>query len=97
MYSTEKILQLLKAKKPELEQKYALSELGLFGSFARGDFNQQSDIDILVDFHRSVDGFQFIRLAHELEDLFNYKVDVVSRGGIKKPFLPYIEKNLIHV
>lgn len=97
MYTTEKILQLLKAKKPELEQRYALSELGLFGSFARGDFNQKSDIDILVDFSHGIDGFQFVRLAHELEDLFKHKVDVVSRGGVKSPFLPYIEKNLIHV
>jgi uncharacterized protein len=97
MYTKEEILELLRSKKPELEQKYSVSELGLFGSFARGDFHQQSDIDILVDFSRGVDGFQFIRLAHELEDLFNHKVDLVSRGGIKKPFLPYIEKNLIHV
>jgi len=98
MYTKEEILELLRSKKPELQEKYSVSELGLFGSFARGDFHQQSDIDILVDFSSGVDGFEFIRLAHELEDLFNHhKVDVVSRGGIKKTFLPYIEKNLIHV
>ncbi|SEO06337.1 hypothetical protein SAMN05216436_1315 [bacterium A37T11] len=97
MYTRLYILDLLKAKKPELEKKYQLSELGLFGSYARGDFSDQSDIDILVDFKSRIDGFQYIRLAHELEDLFKTKVDVVSRHGIKPAYLPYVEKSLIHV
>jgi hypothetical protein len=97
MYTLEKILQLLRTKKPELEQKYSVSELGLFGSYARGDQTEQSDIDILVDFRKKIDGFQYVRLAHELEDLFSHKIDVVSRGGIKSQYLPYVENCLIHV
>ena len=97
MYSTSQILQILKAKKPELETKYMISELGLFGSYARGDFNERSDIDILVDFKARIDGFDYIKLAHELEDTFNYKIDLVSRKGIKPGYLPFVEKNLIHV
>ncbi len=80
-----------------MEKNYPISELALFGSYARGDFNNESDIDILVDFSASIDGFQYIRLAHELEDLFKGKVDVVSRKGIKPSYLPFVEKNLIHV
>ncbi|QNL50952.1 nucleotidyltransferase family protein [Olivibacter sp. SDN3] len=97
MYDKAQILTMLKAKKQELEKKYSLSELGLFGSYARGEQNDQSDIDILVDFNSRIDGFQYIRLAHELEDLFNQKVDVVSRKGIKPAYLFYVEKNLVHV
>lgn len=97
MYDQSIILKLLQSKKAELEKKYPLSELALFGSYARGDYNNDSDIDILVDFSASIDGFQYIRLAHELEDLFNQKVDVVSRKGIKPAYLPYVEKNLIHI
>lgn len=88
---------MLKTKKRELESKYRLSELGLFGSYAKGDQTEQSDIDILVDFDTRIDGFQYIRLAHELEDLFGHKVDLVSRKGIKPGYLPYVEKNLQHV
>jgi predicted nucleotidyltransferase len=88
---------MLKTKKPQLLEKYPISELGLFGSYARGDFNEQSDIDILVDFHSRIDGFEYIRLAHELEDTFRQKIDIVSRKGIKPQYLPYVEKNLIHV
>lgn len=97
MYDKSLILKLLKAKKPELERKYHLSELALFGSFARDDFNDNSDIDILVDFKVRIDGFEYIRLAHELEDMFLHKIDLVSRKGIKPGYLPFVEKNLIHV
>lgn len=97
MHTKEQIIAILKAKKPELEQKYFISELGLFGSFARGDQHAGSDIDILVDFNTRIDGFDFVRLVHGLENDFNSKIDVVSRGGIKPGYLSYVEKNLIHV
>lgn len=97
MYDRTQILSLLKEKKPELEKKYSISELALFGSYAREDYNKDSDIDILVDFSISVNGFHSIRHARELEGIFNEKVDLVSRKGIKPSFLPFLEKNLIHV
>jgi len=97
MYTTSQILTILKEKKAYLQKKYPISELGIFGSYARGDFNEKSDIDILVDFNGRIDGFEYIRLAHELEDTFNQKVDIVSRKGIKPQYLPYVEKSLIHV
>jgi predicted nucleotidyltransferase len=97
MYTTEQILKILSEKKSHLQKKYSISELGIFGSFARGDFNEKSDIDILVDFNGRIDGFEYIRLAHELEDAFKHKIDIVSRKGIKPQYLPYVEKSLIHV
>jgi len=97
MYSTHQILNILKERKAELKKKYPISELGLFGSFARGDQNEKSDIDILVDFNDRIDAFAYIRLAHELESAFNRKIDLVSRKGIKPHYLPFVEKSLIHV
>ncbi|MFT4154676.1 nucleotidyltransferase family protein [Parafilimonas sp.] len=97
MYTTGEILNMLKAKKPELEKKYPISELGLFGSYARGDYNEQSDIDILIDFNAKIDGFDYIRIAHVLEDTFNTKIDLVSRRGIQLKYLSFVEKSLIHV
>ena len=96
MYNKEQILHLLKAKKQDLVKKYPISELGLFGSYARGDNNEQSDIDILVDFNDRI-GIEFIELSHELSNLFPVKIDLVSRKGIKPRYLPSVEKNLIHV
>ena len=97
VYTPDIILDKLKQKKPELVKRYALSESGVFGSFARGDQQQTSDIDILVDFSKRIDGFEYIRLAHELKDLFEQKIDVVSRKGIKTKYLPFVEKSLINV
>ena len=79
-----------------MEKRYPISELALFGSYARGDNHEHSDIDILVDFNGLI-GIGFISLAHELEDIFNTKIDLVSRKGIKANYLPFVEKNLIHV
>jgi predicted nucleotidyltransferase len=96
MYNAQQIVNILKGQKEELEKKYPISELALFGSYARGDNHEQSDIDILVDFNGRI-GIEFITLAHELEDLFKTKVDLVSRKGIKPYYLPFVEQNLIHV
>jgi len=96
MYNTQQILAILKKQKQELKKKYPISELALFGSYARGDNHEKSDIDILVDFDGRI-GIEFISLAHELEDILHAKVDLVSRKGIKPKYLPFVEKNLIHV
>ncbi len=96
MYNKESIIKILREKKPELQKRYPISELALFGSYANDDFNEQSDIDILVDFNGKI-GMGFISLAHELEDIFEKKIDLVSRKGIKPRYLPFVEKNLKHV
>ena len=97
MYNTHQIIKILTDQKKELEKKYPISEMALFGSYARGDYNEHSDIDILVDFNDSIDGFDYIRIAHHLEDIFRQKIDLVSRKGIKAKYIPYVENNLIHV
>ena len=97
MYSTQQIIEILKYQKQQLIKKYPISEMGLFGSYSRGDNNEQSDIDILVDFNDRIDGFDFVKIAHHLEDAFKQKIDLVSRKGIKPKYLPFVEKNLIHV
>ena len=96
MYNKDQVLEILRSKKTELEKKYPICELGLFGSYARGDYNDKSDIDILVDFDGQI-GIAFIAIAHEFEDAFKTKVDLVSRKGIKPRYLPSVEQNLIHV
>lgn len=96
MYTLNQIVEILRERKPDLVKRYPISELGIFGSYARGDYSEKSDIDILVDFNKSV-GIEFISLANELEDMFNVKIDLISRKGVKPNYLPFVEKNLIHV
>ena len=97
MYDTGEILYILRIKKRELEKKYPISELVLFGSYARGDFNEESDIDILIDFSDRINGFDYITIVHELEDTFHAKIDLVSRKGIQLKYLPFVQKNLLTV
>ncbi len=65
----------------------------LFGSNIRGEANEQSDIDILVDLDYSQRiGLQFIQMKLDLENLLKAKVDLVSSNGISKYIKPLIDK-----
>ncbi|MFC4874863.1 nucleotidyltransferase family protein [Negadavirga shengliensis] len=83
--------------KPELEKRYLVNSIGLFGSVVRPDFSENtSDIDILVDFKEPV-GIEFIELGDYLEKILNKKVDLVSKKGIKPKYLRAIESEIIYV
>jgi len=71
----------------------------LFGSYVRGEADNQSDIDILVDLDYSQKiGLQFIQMKIDLEKLLNAKVDLVSSNGLSKYIQPIVdhEKKLIY-
>jgi len=79
------IKQTLKELKPELEKKFHVSSIGIFGSVARNDFSENSDVDIIVDFSQPI-GIEFIDLADLLEEKFHEQVELVSRKGIKPQY-----------
>jgi predicted nucleotidyltransferase len=90
------VKDILSKLKPELLKKYPIASIGLFGSIVRDDFTENSDVDIIVDFNDKI-GIEFITLADELEEKLNYKVDLVSRGGIKPKYFSVIEPQIIYV
>jgi len=96
MIDKEYITKVLIAKKLELMDKYHLKFIGIFGSFAREDSRDNSDIDILIDYNQPI-GIEFIDLARELESILDRKVDLVSYNGIKHKYLEEIQKDLIYV
>ncbi len=89
-------MKVLSEIKPELERRFHVSAIGVFGSYARGDQKPDSDIDIIVDFNRSV-GVEFIDLADYIEGKLQSPVDLVSRKGIKHGYLESIEKDVAYV
>ena len=91
-----KTFEKLKEVKPILATKYPIKNLALFGSVSRKEDEESSDIDILVEFNRSV-GMEFIHLSYDLEKLLKRKVDLVSRKGIKEKYFKVIEPELIYV
>ena len=89
-------LEILKDAKPILLSKYPIKKLAVFGSVSRKEDDENSVVDILVEFNRSV-GMEFIHLCYELEKLLNRKVDLVSRNGVKEKYYKEIEPELIYV
>lgn len=90
------IKSTLAAMKPELQERFGVTSLGLFGSVTRRDFTPQSDIDIVVSFSGRV-GMNFFSLADLLEERLQSKVDLISSRGIKPNFLEEIKDDLVYV
>jgi uncharacterized protein len=66
-------------------KKYAIRELSVFGSYAKGNYTEDSDLDILVDF-KSLEGITLITLSkirYNLIDIFKKEIDLVSKDGIR--------------
>lgn len=84
MKNKEEILQKLKELKPILEKDYNITEIGLFGSYLRGEQNQNSDIDILLDHKSGLTFFKLIDLENLLNKTFNIKVDIAFKKYLKK-------------
>lgn len=80
----------------DIFSRFSVKEMAIFGSFARGDQNSDSDVDVLVDFTQPV-GVEFIDLANFLETILKRKVDLVSRKGIQTKYLERIKNELEYV
>jgi uncharacterized protein len=68
---------------PALKKQYGVRELAVFGSWARGEQRQDSDIDLLVDFDRPI-GFEIVALKDEIEAHLGLEVDLVMRGSLRR-------------
>jgi len=96
MNKLEEIKADLSSLKVELDKRFGVSAIGLFGSITRDDFTEKSDIDILVDFSRPI-GMEFFTLADLLESRLKRKVDLITLDGIKPRYFEAIKKDLIYV
>lgn len=95
-----KTLQEIKAKlteiKPILQAKYPLKSIAIFGSYARNEQTENSDVDIVVDIDSAI-GFGFFRLADEIEGHLGIKTDVATTKAIKPRYFELIKEDLIYV
>ena len=96
MKTFEEIRVILASHKKEYVKKYGVKNLGIFGSFSRGDETERSDVDILVEFSEPI-GLEFVVFAEELERLLDLNVDLVSKGAIKPRMLEQVKKDLVYV
>lgn len=92
---TSDILSVLSEMKPLLIDRFKVREVGLFGSFVRGDQTENSDIDVLVDFQEDADLFDLIGLSIHLEKVLQRKVDVVPKRALREEFKETVMDELI--
>lgn len=96
MNTLNEISLLLSKHKLDLYKRFSIKELGVFGSYSRGEQNKRSDIDILVEFEKPI-GLDFVTLAEELEKILNKKVDLISKAAIKPKIWNYIKNDVTYV
>ena len=82
MITQKDIEAILQEYKPILKEQYKVKKIGIFGSFARGEMSENSDIDILVEFYEPI-GWEFIDLKEFLEEKLAKKVDLVTNRALK--------------
>jgi len=97
MKETADIISSLKNIKGDLEKKFAVKEIGIFGSVAREEQTDSSDLDLLVEFARPVSMVTFMRLEFYLSDLLGTKVDLVTSDSLKPMIQQEILSEVIYV
>jgi len=94
---SSEILLKLKDYKEKASSEYKVKRIGLFGSYARGEGTEESDIDIVVELD-TPDLFKLVHIKEELEGLFGKHVDIIRNRNNMNPFLKkQIEKNVLYV
>jgi predicted nucleotidyltransferase len=91
MKTLSEISETLKDNKVFLRENYRVKNIGIFGSYLRGEDNKGSDLDILVDFEAPVTLIEFISLENYLSDLLGVSVDLVMKSALR----PRIGENIL--
>jgi predicted nucleotidyltransferase len=76
-------LSVLREHLPELQERYGVESLGIFGPHVHGEQTKGSHLDMLVDFNRTIGMFDFVGLQEQLSDTLGVKVDLVREQGLE--------------
>jgi len=99
MKSIQEIKETLEKHKVELKEKYKIKEIGIFGSYVRGEQKGKSDLDILIEFEgdAKLSLLDVVGLEIELSDLLGVKVDLVEKKSLKPYIGQYILREVIYI
>lgn len=93
----DEALRLLREHATELERRFGVRPVALFGSVARDEARVDSDVDVLVEYVRPPGLHEFMRSIEYLEAVFRTRVDVGTFEGLKPLVRPYVSRELIRV
>ena len=91
------ILRSLRALHEEIQRDYNARIEGVFGSRARGDEREDSDLDLLVHFNQGATLYDLVGLAEHLQSIFQCKVDVVSDRALREEIEAYVLQELVRI
>ena len=99
MNTLENIKYIVGDHKEELRQKYKVKEIGIFGSYVRGEQKAMSDVDILVEFEdrAKIGLLKFINIENYLSEILGVKVDLVMKNALKPNIKKYILEEVIYL
>ncbi len=100
MKTLSEIKEILRKHKKELKERYRVKSIAIFGSYARGEQTEKSDIDIMVEFdENNYPSFsEYLELIEYLEKILGLKVDLITKNSIHNPYVKKsIEEDLIYV
>jgi hypothetical protein len=99
MKKIDEIKKNLELHKEELKQRYGIKELGIFGSYVRGEERKDSDLDLLAEFEDGarIGLLEFIQVENYLTDLLGVKVDLVEKSALKPRIGQLILKEVVYL
>ena len=97
MKTVAEIKKLLELNKSELRVRYGVKDIGIFGSYVREEQTETSDIDVLVEFEKSIGLLEFVGLRNHLSDLLGVKVDLVMKKALKPRIGDRILSEVVYV
>jgi hypothetical protein len=83
MQKIDELKKILQNNKTTLKDEYGVIQIGIFGSYTKGNQKKTSDVDILVEFEKAIDLFTFVQLKNHLSDLLGVNVDLVIKKALK--------------
>lgn len=93
----DQTLALLSSHKPEMQRRFGVRSLALFGSRARDESVTNSDTDLLVEFDGPATSARYFGLQFYLEDLLGGPVDLVTNQALRAELRPFVERDAVHV
>lgn len=97
MKGIEEMRRRLVHRKNNIAREYGVRRIGIFGSYARGEEKKGSDLDVLVEFSKPIGLLKFIELEMKLGRIAGRKVDLVTRGALKRGIGRRILKEAVYI
>lgn len=97
MATLDEIKKIINERRQELKEKYKITEIGIFGSYVRGEQKKKSDVDILVVFGEPISLLDLVGAENYISDLIRTKVDLVPKEDVRPELKERILNEVVYI